>query len=489
MWQWVGDQLAAGLSDSIDIVVEAGGTFGLDSGTYVHGAEFHISNDLDIRIYSASGLPATLLGKFKLTDDQFSGSGRIRFQRLKMGHSFSDYDQYGGAVFRHATNGAYLCGSLESCIVAVHRTDSVEFSFCDGGIINCHLASTGISAQSLSLRGSCFNSVYFGYTDTSGPPNTLNVLVNGKDNSDITAWNYGNGGVYNEANNGASVDPLFVGEAVLTSNSMTVAQILSKDMTPSEDSPLLDSVTSTGAAYAVDFDILGVSRPQGEAYDRGAYETIVAVIKTVTESIGSKGQYSTGTVTSDGFVVNISGGSFDSAWGEGDVLTVGANSYLVASRVSSTQLLLQSWQTVTSFTAESFTLERAYSSIASWEAATSNDLVAAEQRNFGVCYEDMDPGSFSTITVSGAVTNEDYYRRLYAAVGHRHLGRFDAGAATASKFTITEPHFRMEFLRITNPIPIAGSFGDVYIIDCLGGTGRGYCTFNSILIHDWHRVS
>ena len=199
----------------------------------------------------------------------------------------------------------------------------------------------------------------------------------------------------------------------------------------------------------------------------------------------SKGQYSTGTVTSDGFVVNISGGSFDSAWGEGDVLTVGANSYLVASRVSSTQLLLQSWQTVTSFTAESFTLERAYSSIASWEAATSNDLVAAEQRNFGVCYEDMDPGSFSTITVSGAVTNEDYYRRLYAAVGHRHLGRFDAGAATASKFTITEPHFRMEFLRITNPIPIAGSFGDVYIIDCLGGTGRGYCTFNSILIHDW----
>jgi uncharacterized protein (TIGR02145 family) len=216
------------------------------------------------------------------------------------------------------------------------------------------------------------------------------------------------------------------------------------------------------------------------------------VVHTSTKitSIGGKTEYGTDPetnvpiVSSDGNLVNISGGEFDSDWGAGDAVTVSGSTYYVEERLSSTQLLLQTWQTITPFTDEAFTIARAYTGIAAWEAATGGDLVTAKQCSIGVCYDDMDPGSFATITIAGATTSVEYYRTLTVAQGHRHLGRFSAGAVTASKFSIEEPYFRMEHLRISNPVPVAGST-DLYIIDALGGTGRGYVTLNSLLIHDW----
>ncbi len=62
-----------------------------------------------------------------------------------------------------------------------------------------------------------------------------------------------------------------------------------------------------------------------------------------------------------------------------------------------------------------------YSSLALWEAATDNDLVAAAAGEVLECYRGAhdDP---SGLSISGAVTSGDYFRVIRPAPGHGHAG-------------------------------------------------------------------
>ena len=62
---------------------------------------------------------------------------------------------------------------------------------------------------------------------------------------------------------------------------------------------------------------------------------------------------------------------------------------------------------------------REYTSLATWEADTDNNLVAAANGEVLTCYDDDDAPYNDSVLVSGAVTSEDYFRVIRAAPGHR----------------------------------------------------------------------
>lgn len=69
---------------------------------------------------------------------------------------------------------------------------------------------------------------------------------------------------------------------------------------------------------------------------------------------------------------------------------------------------------------------RDYSSLATWEAATDNNLVTAAAGEVLECYDDA--ASFNDgVTLSGATTNSSYFRVIRPATGHGHTGTPNAG--------------------------------------------------------------
>ena len=59
-------------------------------------------------------------------------------------------------------------------------------------------------------------------------------------------------------------------------------------------------------------------------------------------------------------------------------------------------------------------LGRDYTSIATWEAATDNDLVTAQVTEvLFLCHDQDDPYPVSSLTISGATTNTDYLSLIH----------------------------------------------------------------------------
>lgn len=163
---------------------------------------------------------------------------------------------------------------------------------------------------------------------------------------------------------------------------------------------------------------------------------------TKARSIGTRASYSTGTLSTDatGLIVTLSGGVFDSNWGEGDKLTIlGAfdDSFsddffsevvgYVLTRDSNIQLTMQS-ALPANMTAALFTIERAYPTLPTWEAACPADLVADDSVWKGVMYsESVFNLTTNIITISGITTDTTRYPWLTAATGHKHNGVIGAG--------------------------------------------------------------
>lgn len=136
---------------------------------------------------------------------------------------------------------------------------------------------------------------------------------------------------------------------------------------------------------------------------------------------------------------------------------------------------------------------RDYATISAWNDATKVlDLVALDQVRVGVIYNDSDFTESSPITFSGATTDSTRYRKLTVAEGHRHLGRKTQGAnltytGTADTYnflTISEPYFKLEWLRLHRETSPTNNYGG-NIIYCPGSSSPKYITLNALLIHDW----
>ena len=236
----------------------------------------------------------------------------------------------------------------------------------------------------------------------------------------------------------------------------------------------------------------------------GNTKWIFSLPRTLIESIGDKDNYDTGTVTSSGLVLTLVGGAWDyiapGNWGAGDVITVNATDYYVASVNSATQLTLQSWQDAPAISvASAYIIKRAYKNpggIVTWENSSAVDCVSLQENRIGLCYNDgVDYVNTSTIVFSSTAgyTNASYHRKLSVAVGNRHLGRLTEGVClsytaltgnVSIQLQIQEPYFVIEHLRLKSP----GYYATKYVgraIYCPGVGVAQNITINSVIIHDW----
>jgi uncharacterized repeat protein (TIGR01451 family) len=174
-------------------------------------------------------------------------------------------------------------------------------------------------------------------------------------------------------------------------------------------------------------------------------------------SIGTNGTilYSAGTasVALGSAVVTLSGASLPGNVGVGDVLTFSdtpGEPLYILSRDSATQLTLQG--PASAHSGQSYTITRAYTSLAAWEIDRQGDLVAENRREIGVAYND---GPFTAgVTIGGSTTDPARYVKLTAAPGQRHLGRagtgvvVDEGAGSSPAIQILDDFVTVEWLEI-----------------------------------------
>jgi len=138
----------------------------------------------------------------------------------------------------------------------------------------------------------------------------------------------------------------------------------------------------------------------------------------ISEDVGNKTAFSGGTIAIDatGFIVTLSGATYDANWGLADSydLDTGGTpeTRLVASRDSDTQLTLQIASTKTSQSGLSHQIQRAFATVSSAEAATDNDLVAADEQRDLLLSADTTYPLATTVNIDGATTDATRFRRF-----------------------------------------------------------------------------
>ena len=221
----------------------------------------------------------------------------------------------------------------------------------------------------------------------------------------------------------------------------------------------------------------------------------------------------------DGIVVSVGSTNVTKAggagWktanrGRGDVLTVGANSYVIASVNTENQLTLAS-PAVANYSALAYTIARqfrgggvSYTALANWEdcvdgppgtacpavaPVSSNDLVADDRREIGIAYDDATPAFLLTNTLQfqGATTDATHGIRLTVDPGNRHNGVAGAGVVVdanlgGNEIELRDPYVTIEWLELvrartdnTSPIAVWGSATDV----------AHHIVLQNLLIHDF----
>lgn len=223
------------------------------------------------------------------------------------------------------------------------------------------------------------------------------------------------------------------------------------------DEMRISSVARSGGWIATEFEnqsspgtFYAVSPEQPGAFD-------LATLDVNLRSIGTGGQiFAAGqaSVALSSTTVTFTGTLPDNV-GAGDRLILdpsGLNeeTLFIATRDSSTQVTLQT-RTAQSHVGESFSIERAYGGLQSWEDDRQGDLVAENRREMGVVYDD---GELTTsLIIDGSTTDSARYLALTVAVGHRHSGVAGTGAtlrpATGSAIYVEDDYTRVEWLEIT----------------------------------------
>lgn len=112
---------------------------------------------------------------------------------------------------------------------------------------------------------------------------------------------------------------------------------------------------------------------------------------------------------------------------------------------------------------------RGYTSMATWESATDNNLVTATQSESLECYADA--ASFNqSVTLAGATTNTSYKRQVRSAASQGYNGIPGSGVvfsitSNASIFTLTEANAEVHNLSLKLVI---SSINDRFGVRCLG---------------------
>jgi hypothetical protein len=134
------------------------------------------------------------------------------------------------------------------------------------------------------------------------------------------------------------------------------------------------------------------------------------------------------TVALGSRVVTFGGGaSLPANVGKGDALTfpgAPAETLYIYSRDSATQVTLQAPATA-AHTSQTYTVTRAFTTLAAWETARQGDLVTENRLEVGVAYND---GPFTAgLSIATWTTDPLRYPMLTVAAGHRHNGTAGTG--------------------------------------------------------------
>ena len=211
-------------------------------------------------------------------------------------------------------------------------------------------------------------------------------------------------------------------------------------------------------------------------------------VTTEYRSIGTNAAtlYSTGTVTATNgsAIVTFSGSTLPTNIGQGDTLVVnGTETYYILSRDSSSQVTLQTNATVDR-AGVTYTIARAYTTMALWNTGEAGNLVTANKIKVGVCYND---GAFSAgVTISGWTTDSTRYVVLTVAAIARHNGVIGAGAivdrnnVAGNIIDIRAAHTIVEWLEITDwRVGAAPNSGNAVQIN---GNFTG-CLIQNLILH------
>ena len=175
--------------------------------------------------------------------------------------------------------------------------------------------------------------------------------------------------------------------------------------------------------------------------------------------------YNTGdaTIPLGGTTVTFgSGASLPARVGAGDELVIGGETFHVASRVSATEVIVQTAATINHAPPEAYSLERAYKLLQDWETDRQGDLVALDRLEVGVAYND---GPFTTgATINGSTTDATQYLYLTVAPGHRHTGIAGTGVVldggdTDQGLRLSDDYTVVEWFEFTRNRGSAGAAG------------------------------
>jgi uncharacterized repeat protein (TIGR01451 family) len=209
--------------------------------------------------------------------------------------------------------------------------------------------------------------------------------------------------------------------------------------------------SSPGTFYAVGAQTAGSFSPATLAVNYRSIGTNGAVLHSA----------GTASVAAGATIVTLASASLPGNVGAGDVLTftgAPAETLFVLSRDSATQLTLQGPATA-AHVGQTYTITRAYTSLAAWETGRQGDLVGENRREVGVAYNDGPlPGG---LTVDGSTTDPVHSIALTAAPGQRHLGRAGTGAVLDNGASLAPA------------IRILDEFVTVAWLEIKGGSGTG----------------
>ena len=201
-------------------------------------------------------------------------------------------------------------------------------------------------------------------------------------------------------------------------------------------------------------------------------------LTAVSRSIGTKTVYTTGTVAVDstGYVITLTGGSWDTNWGIGDSLRIytGASfnadfsddfetflECFVDTWVTPTQLTLQlPMNTLVSTSGLTYAIQRAYDTPAAWFAGSPTNPISDNIVWKGQAYNDTVFTTGFIGTASGFDTtmcDATRYHHLTVPTSQRHAGVYGAGVRAEMRTSSTTflsingcPYFLLEFWSVKN---------------------------------------
>jgi hypothetical protein len=248
----------------------------------------------------------------------------------------------------------------------------------------------------------------------------------------------------------------------------------------------IDNALDLSASFSGDIDGEARSAP----WDIGADERYGTGDVVNYRSIGSNTGvlYSGGNASIDvgSSRVIFSGANLPSNIGAGDKVTIGSQTFYIASRDSASQVTLQGTAGLIDHTRQTYTIERAYNSFEAWEAARQGDLVGENRSEVGIAYNDGALAPSAEVAISGSTTDADHYMTITVAEGQRHTGIagtgvvVDGSGVTDDVFQVQDEYTVIEWLEIKNH---SGGTADAIVVDdALPGTGT---ILRNLIIHGY----